>query len=45
MIRKAEECRVELKEHMRDGDGTVELTHFRRRDDSLDGQADILGHP
>ena len=28
MIRKADECRIEYKEHMRDGDGTVQLTHF-----------------
>ena len=26
MIRKAEECKVEYREHMRDGDGTVKLT-------------------
>ena len=25
MIRKADECRVEYREHMRDGDGTVEM--------------------
>ena len=28
MIRRKEECEVEYREHMRDGDGTVELTHF-----------------
>ena len=28
MIRKADEFRIEYKEHMRDGDGTVQLTHF-----------------
>ena len=28
MIRKPNEFRVEYKEHMRDGDGTVQLTHF-----------------
>ena len=26
MIRKAEECSIEYREHMRDGDGTVQLT-------------------
>ena len=26
MIRRAEECAIEYREHMRDGDGTVELT-------------------
>ena len=28
MIRRANECTVELREHMRDGDGTVKLTSF-----------------
>ncbi len=28
MIRKKEECKKEFREHMRDGKGTVELTHF-----------------
>lgn len=28
MIRKQNECTVEHREHMRDGDGTVILTHF-----------------
>ena len=28
MIRKANECEIQYREHMRDGDGTVELTHF-----------------
>lgn len=28
MIRKATDCKVELREHMRDGDGTVQITHF-----------------
>ena len=28
MIRKADKCEVEFREHMRDGDGTVKLTHF-----------------
>ncbi len=28
MIRKKEECKVEYREHMRDGDGTVEITNF-----------------
>ena len=28
MIRRANECAVELREHMRDGDGTVRLTSF-----------------
>ena len=28
MIRRAEECKIEYREHMRDGDGTVRLTGF-----------------
>ncbi|MDO5132352.1 MAG: cupin domain-containing protein [Eubacteriales bacterium] len=28
MIRKSNECQIEYREHMRDGDGTVQLTHF-----------------
>ena len=28
MIRRENECKVEYREHMRDGDGTVQLTNF-----------------
>ena len=28
MIRRANECNVEYREHMRDGDGTVQITNF-----------------
>ena len=28
MIRRKEECKIEYREHMRDGAGTVQLTHF-----------------
>ena len=28
MIRRKDECQVEYREHMRDGDGTVELVNF-----------------
>lgn len=28
MIRRAADCRVEYREHMRDGDGTVEVTNL-----------------
>ncbi|MCF0134689.1 MAG: cupin domain-containing protein [Blautia sp.] len=28
MIRKAEECKVEYREHMRDGKGTVQVTNL-----------------
>lgn len=33
MIRKAEECAFEAREHMRDGSGTVKLTHFVSADE------------
>ncbi len=28
MIRRKEECKIEFREHMRDGNGTVEITNF-----------------
>ena len=28
MIRKEQECKIEYREHMRDGDGTVQITNF-----------------
>lgn len=28
MIRKANDCNIEYREHMRDGDGTVQITNF-----------------
>ncbi len=28
MIRREKDCTIEYREHMRDGDGTVKLTHF-----------------
>ncbi len=28
MIRQGSECKVEYREHMRDGDGTVQITNF-----------------
>ena len=36
MIRKAEECMLEYREHMRDGDGTVEITNF------IEGPAELV---
>ena len=35
MIRRANECRVENREHVRDGNGTVIFTHF------IDGPAEL----
>ena len=28
MIRRANECSIEYREHMRDGEGTIEITNF-----------------
>ena len=35
MIRRENECKVEYREHMRDGDGTVQLTNFIASDEEL----------
>ncbi|MCR5475774.1 MAG: cupin domain-containing protein [Lachnospiraceae bacterium] len=35
MIRTKEECRIEYREHMRDGKGTVEIAHFITGDEEL----------
>ena len=36
MIRKANDCSIEYREHMRDGDGTVQITNF------ITGPAELL---
>lgn len=42
MIRKPEEFNVEYKEHMRDGDGTVMLTHFIKGPEELNGKGRLF---
>ena len=42
MIRKPEEFRIEYKEHMRDGDGTVQLTHFITGPEELNGKGRLF---
>ena len=42
MIRKPEEIRIEYKEHMRDGDGTVQLTHFITGPEELCGKGRLF---
>ena len=42
MIRKAEECKVEYREHMRDGDGTVQITNFITGDAELNGKGRLF---
>ena len=38
MIRKSEECKIEYREHMRDGKGTVEITNFITGDQELNDE-------
>ena len=38
MIRRADECTIEYREHMRDGDGTVKLTGFISGPEELNGK-------
>lgn len=42
MIRKPEEFHIEYKEHMRDGDGTVQLTHFITGPEELNGKGRLF---
>ena len=42
MIRKPAEFNIEYKEHMRDGDGTVQLTHFIKGPEELNGKGRLF---
>ncbi|MBR4163211.1 MAG: cupin domain-containing protein [Solobacterium sp.] len=42
MIRYSEECKVEYREHMRDGDGTVKLTHFINAPEELNSKGRLF---
>ena len=42
MIRRQNECKVEYREHMRDGDGTVELTSFIAGPEELNGKGRLF---
>ena len=42
MIRKGNECQIEYREHMRDGDGTVQLTHFINNPQELFGKGRLF---
>ena len=42
MIKRPEELRIEYKEHMRDGDGTVQLTHFISGPEELNGKGRLF---
>lgn len=42
MVRRAEECRLEYREHMRDGDGTVEVTNLIAGDQEMNGKGRLF---
>jgi quercetin dioxygenase-like cupin family protein len=42
MIRKSSECQIEYREHMRDGDGTVQLTNFITGPEELNGKGRLF---
>ncbi len=42
MIRKSEDCKVEYREHMRDGKGTVEITSFIEGDQELNDKGRLF---
>ncbi len=42
MIRRENECTVEYREHMRDGDGTVQLTGFIKGPEELCGKGRLF---
>ncbi len=42
MIRKKDECKVEYREHMRDGNGTVELTSLIDSNEELNGKGRLF---
>ena len=42
MIRKENECKIEFREHMRDGDGTVKLTNFINAPEELCGKGRLF---
>ena len=42
MIRKAHDCNIEYREHMRDGDGTVQITNFIQGQEELNGKGRLF---
>ncbi len=43
MIRKAEDCKIEYREHMRDGDGTVKITNLIAANEELNDKGRLFG--
>lgn len=44
MIRRKEECTIDYREHMRDGDGTVEITNFVTSSEELNDKGRLFSH-
>lgn len=42
MVRRKEDCRIEYREHMRDGDGTVQLTGLIEGPGELNGKGRLF---
>ena len=42
MIRREQECNIEYREHMRDGDGTVQITNFINSPEELNGKGRLF---
>lgn len=42
MIRYKNECSIEYREHMRDGDGTVQITNFIQGQEELNGKGRLF---
>ncbi|MBR2121331.1 MAG: cupin domain-containing protein [Lachnospiraceae bacterium] len=42
MIRKAQDCNIEYREHMRDGDGTIKLTSLIAGPEELNGKGRLF---
>ncbi len=42
MIRYSNECKIEYREHMRDGEGTVKLTHFINDPEDLNNKGRLF---
>ncbi len=44
MIRKKEECTIDCREHMRDGNGTVQITNFINSQEELNDKGRLFSH-
>ena len=44
MIRKKEECTIDCREHMRDGNGTVQITNFINSQEEVNDKGRLFSH-